>query len=212
MAIDDKSDTELNAGGTKSIHNLTGVPGDRILAVQKHQASGVSSPGRKILVQARRLPRKGSSFDSLLLSAIDVATHLQLARIYFVSSLAATIDFFEYLGRAYPFAVKEIVTRINPESDTSRVEDEHRLALAAQRCGFRYRDIEMNDGDGLRDLEQYFFPDTADHGEDQRPAQLAQFLFFHNNDRPLPTLCGRTPIQSLRNFPAFRRLVVFDPQ
>jgi hypothetical protein len=148
---------------------------------------------------------------------MDVCTHLQLARFYFVSSLAATIDFFEFIVRAFPFPVTEL------RADHSRLltsenarQFEHRFTLAAHRIGIRHTVKDLQGDDVESRLQRYFFETGAgtrgtQEDDEALLADLGQFLYFHNNHRSLPTLGGKTPVDTLRSFHSHHDLKVFDP-
>lgn len=147
---------------------------------------------------------------------MDACTHLQLARFYFVSSLAATMDFLEFAVKTFPFPITELRTdhtRLS-SSDTAR-QVEHRFTLAAHRIGIRHsiRDLQ---GDTVEsNLRQYFYEAALARGtqEDDEAilAGVQQYLSFHNNHRSLPTLDGKTPVDKLRSFEAHRRIENFNP-
>ncbi len=173
-------------------------------------------PGALVLIHTEMIPLPHSTFDSVLLSAMDSCTHLQIARFYFASSLAATIDFLEFIVKMFPFPIAELRadhSQVFP-SDTDR-EVEHRFMLAAQRVGMRHsiRDLQ---GDGVEsNLQQYFFeigvrPHGTQEDDEALLADLQQFLLFHNNHRALPTLEGKTPVGKLRSFEPYRDLKAFD--
>jgi len=213
-----RPDNDLSEGsGNKELWQTLSAAGNRrLLEFRKKLHAHAPVPGEIVLLNARKLPRASSSFDSVLLSAIDACTHLQLARIYFVSSLAATIDFVEFLVRAYPFHITEFRTYDNPLLAHERDDhEEHRFALAAHRCGIRHRAVIASEDDCLPTLERYLFPEIEpapidNNGSEEQSAKLERFLFFHNNDRSLPTLGGKTPLEAIRHFPEFRRVASFS--
>jgi hypothetical protein len=55
--------------------------------------------------------------------------------------------------------------------------------------------------------EQSFVPSS----KDDLHAELARFLFFHNNYRSLPWLGGKTPLQKLNTYRRFAEVHSFDP-
>lgn len=189
---------------------------DTLKHIQSELHRIAPSPGALVLVNTQTIPRPHSTFDSLILSAMDACTHLQLARFYFVSSLAATIDFLEFAVNTFPFPITELRTDHTRlfSSDTAR-QVEHRFTLAAHRIGIRHsiRDLQ---GDTVEsNLRQYFFEAALNRGtqEDDEAilADVQKYLFFHNNHRSLPTLEGKTPVDKLRSFGTHRRMKTFDP-
>lgn len=175
-------------------------------------------PGTLVLVHALQITRSSSTFDSVVLSAMDVNTHLQVGRMYFVSSLAATIDFLDFLSKAFPFPIREIRTDNHHlfTSESSR-QMEHRFALAAHRVGIRHsiRDIHDTNVESL--LRWYFFqdgrPEISETSIDEQtlPGELNQFLIYHNHHRCLPTLDGKTPVERLRSQTAYEDFGAFEP-
>lgn len=175
-------------------------------------------PGKLVLVHALQISRPSSTFDSVILSAMDLHTHLQVGRMYFVSSLAATIDFLYYLAKAFPFPIKEIRTDDHHLFATGSVrKQEHRFTLAAHQVGIRHsiRDIHDTSVESL--LRWYFFrdgqyeiPETSIN-EESLPDELDTFLNFHNNHRSLPTIGGKTPVERLRSHKAFKEFETFNP-
>jgi len=174
-------------------------------------------PGVLVLIHTQEIPRPHSTFDSVLLSAMDACTHLQLARFYFVSSLAATIDFLEFLVKTFPFPIAELRTdQSQLFSSNSARQTEHRFTLAAHRIGIRHSIRDLPGDDMESHLRRYFFESgihTPGTQEDDEAfmAQLQRFLFFHNHHRSLLTLDGKTPIEMLRDFDAYRDVRIFDP-
>ncbi|MEX2117745.1 MAG: hypothetical protein WEB37_12745 [Bacteroidota bacterium] len=189
-----------------------------LMNIQNDIRQAAPEPGALVLIQAQEIPRPNSTFDSVLLSAMDTCTHIQLARFYFVSSLAATIDFLDFIVKAFPFPIAELRTDHSPmsPSDSTR-QIEHRFTLAANRIGIRHsiRDLPGKTLESI--LRQYFFDGAVLKGaetpqDDQALiAELQRFLFFHNNHRSMPTLDGKTPVEKLRTCEPHGQIGSFDP-
>jgi hypothetical protein len=175
-------------------------------------------PGKLVLVHALQISRPSSTFDSVILSAMDLHTHLQVGRMYFVSSLAATIDFLYFLEKAFPFPIEEIRTDDHYLFAPGGVsQQEHRFTLAAHQVGIRHSIRDIHDMSVESLLRWYFFRDGRHEisetsiDEAALPDELDKFLYFHNNHRSLPTIGGKTPVERLRSHKAFREFETFNP-
>ncbi|MEX1138532.1 MAG: hypothetical protein WEB33_10235 [Bacteroidota bacterium] len=186
----------------------------------KHDiVSRAPEPGKLVLIHALEISRPASTFNSVVLSAMDVNTHLQLGRMYFVSSLAATIDFLHFLAKVFPFPIEEIRTDDHPlfASESNR-QLEHRFTLAAHQVGIKHSIRDVHDTSVESLLRWYFFHDGRNElsgtsaDEKTLPAELEKFLFFHNHHRSLPTIGGKTPIEELRRHKAYKDFGTFNPQ
>lgn len=173
--------------------------------IKRDLLSLAPEPGSLVLVHAQRIPRLSSTFDSVILSAMDVRTHLQTGRMYFVSSMAATIDFLDHVVRTFPFPIHEIRTDDHGLFSAEDRQMEHRFTLAAHKVGIRH-----SIGNALETgveslLRWYFFRDgrhefdNSDPDGGTLPDELGEFLRFHNRLRRLPTLGGKTPLEALRS-------------
>lgn len=181
------------------------------------QISEISAqPGNLVLIHAYPF-RVANDIQSILLSGMDVCTHLQLSRLYFLSSQAAAIDFLEFIVQEFPFDVAEVRTGTHVLfTDESIRQAEHRFTNAATRLGIHHSlTANVADSGILAILRTYFYArclSGMQAGVEQSVlADIRRFLYFHNNHRSLLTLGGKTPIQMLRSFPQFNDIRVFDP-
>lgn len=167
-------------------------------------------PGSLVLFRSDILCFPGAEIDSLLIQALDVRTRLLIGRCYFIASLAAKMDFIEYMVRSFPFPVQEIRTDGSVED---RHHTEHRFSLLALRLGIRHSVASFRDDEILSLLDCEFL-DPGETGQrwktpDEVTAELRLFLFEHNNLRPQqPT--EAPPVDILRGF--FPVPEAFDPR
>lgn len=204
-------------GERRKIRRLAGTR--YLKEIKRDIMSFAPEPGKLVLVHALQVKRSSSTFDSVILSAMDVNTHLQVGRMYFVSSLAATIDFLYFLKRVFPFPIEEIRTdhhHLFTSENTRQME--HRFALAAHRVGIKHsiRDIHDTSVESL--LRWYFFQDgrleipETSIDEQALPGELNKFLSYHNHHRSLPTIGGKTPVEKLRTQKSYADFGTFEPQ
>lgn len=167
-------------------------------------------PGSLVLFKSNVLRFPDVVMDSLLIQALDMRTGLLIGRCYFVSSLAAKMDFIEHMVRSFPFPVQEIRT---DESAEDWHHTEHRFSLLAQRLGLRHSVARFRNEGILAILDREFL-DAGAGGKrwkilDEATAELRMFLFDHNNLRPSFPF-GKTPVDILRGFLNFPH--PFDPR
>lgn len=195
----------LQALGSEQFH--------RLMADMRRDAP---VPGALVLTEVFTFPAP-SGVESALFSSIDVRTHLQAARLYFLSSNAAAADFLDFLVTMFPFRVQEVRTQPHPLfSGPTRSGAQHPFTPFAAHRGIRHSvSASSSDDDARKVLRQYFstqrmtFDETGP--QDQMPEDLRRFLYFHNHHRSLPTLGGKTPLRTLQSFPGFDHVVSFDP-
>lgn len=174
-------------------------------------------PGRLVYLTARQLPFLVHGLPPLLLISFDVCTHLQLARVYLTPTTASAIDFLSYIGNEYPFSIEEIRTlAVPPFCASSEAPYDSRFSMHAKRHGIAHSVLQTK----RDDIVFYFLNPMIYQGEvncadpvdeDQILHSIQRALFFHNNQRVLPTLRGRTPLQRLHMFDGFGHIVVFNP-
>ena len=175
-------------------------------------------PGALVYLDAAKLPIQVSGMQPVVFSAFDACTHLQIARIYLTASFASIADFMDFVQHKFPFGLSRIRTAtiepfwVDPLTTTIQRFTNH---LEAQ--GILHILVADRSQD---DLFSVFDHLTFVHqaGSSQRlPAipqlvgELITFLYFHNNNRAMASLNGKTPIQKLESFPGHEDVFSFDP-
>ncbi len=199
---------ELHVVGMHTMNNLT-----------YHIRTIAPWPGSLVYVESRRLSLRPQQFEPTLFSAVDICTHLQIARIYLTPSFGSAIDFVDYVRDRYPFPISEIRTGNAPPFGSPTTSPSHnRFTTALEGRGIKHTLIIEPHHDPvlatvLRLTFGGVFEGSLDHrGEEHLIDELTRFLFFHNNHRVLPTLGGLTPIMRLREFESFKHLRLFEPE
>lgn len=175
-------------------------------------------PGTLVYVEAKRLSYNWDGWRPILFSAVDVCTHLQIARMYLTPTHASAIDFLQFLVHHYPFQLKEIRTNgdpvfINPFSTQS----EHQFTAEAKKIGiFHTIALDPMNHPIMRVITKYVFGgafegSVEETSEEKVITGFVNFLFFHNNYRSLASLGGLTPLQKLNSFQGFENIIWFDP-
>lgn len=178
----------------------TAMSHDGIEDIRERIACVAPRPGALVLVKNAifRLPKQ--AVDSVLLQAIDVRTQLLMGRFYYVVSLAAKMDFVEYVASQFPFFLEEICTDDSGSSDGT---SEHRIALLASRLGIRHSITRFSDNGLLAYTNRHFFhlPSAAVRWKsiDDATTDFGAFMFRHNNERGLEIHHGSTPAEALRD-------------
>ncbi len=185
--------------------------------LRAHISKEAPFPGALVFAEARAI-HSDSGPDAALFSAIDVCTHLQIARPYFLSSKAAAFDFLEFLMHAFPFDIREIRTTGQPPfCGGESSQSQHPFTLHAERRAIRHSVLRGEEEErALMFLSGYFYPKRMLGVEDSPSGQkvvndLRRFVYFHNNHRSLATLDGKTPIHVLQSFGEFGDISSFDP-
>ncbi len=177
------------------------------------------TPGLVVYVTAKKLAIPLNGLNPVLFSAIDVNTHLQVSRAYLAPTTAAAVSFIEFAARKFPFKISLIRTQAQPPfrrmsgSDTSRD-----FSKLIGREGYVHSIIEERSRDALFSITSGLqFGGVADDTlvyalPQELHRELEQFLFFHNNYRPIPWLDGKTPVQKLRMFSQFTAIHTFSQE
>jgi hypothetical protein len=176
------------------------------------------TPGAIVCMMARELSPSRRELRPVLFSALDVNTHLQVARFYLTKTKASAVDFLQFARESFPFRIVRICTPAEPpfvtSSDCSSSID---LSRIAERQGIVYTSIRKAAHEELfRTLSRltfgWFVTDSLSHlTESDLVRELVNFLFFHNNHRSLPSLAGMTPLQKLKTMGRYQHLQSFDP-
>ena len=56
-------------------------------------------PGQLVFVDTKELSFRLNEFNPVVFSAIDVSTHLQVARLYLTSTAGSSVDFLDFIGQ-----------------------------------------------------------------------------------------------------------------
>ena len=175
------------------------------------------SPGQIVYLHTTKLAMRLGGLQPVIFSAIDAATHLQVAQANFAMTSAAALLFVDFVAHSFPFPISEIRTRKELPFHNPKDNRPHRdfPTLIGDR-GYAHSFLETHSSDALFSItskmlfgglsEGQAFPASA--YELQRA--LAQFLTFHNNFRFVPWLQGKTPMQKLKTFKSFQRIHSFS--
>lgn len=175
------------------------------------------APGRIVYLHTTNLGRRLNGLEPVVFSAIDAATHIQVAQINFARTSAAAFSFVDFAVRSFPFPVTEIKTRKESPFGNQHNHRPHRNfgTLIGER-GLLHSFVNHPPSDVLFSItsKQVFgyVGDTLRCPDSTLELQnsLHQFLFFHNNFRFIPWLDGKTPIQKLRTFERYQSIHSFS--
>jgi hypothetical protein len=176
------------------------------------------NPGFLVYIEAKRLSYSWKGWRPILFSAIDVCTHLQIARMYLIPNSASAIDALDFIAERYPFPIREVRTTADPLfTHPASIQSEHQFTNKAKQLGmFHSIVLDPSNHPILRIISKYQFGGTFE-GSIEKPteenvmAALVNYLFFHNNHRSLASLGGLTPLQKLKSFDGFEKIELFDP-
>lgn len=175
-------------------------------------------PGRLVFVDTKELSFRLNEFNPVVFSAIDVSTHLQVARLYLTSTAGSSVDFLDFISRKFPFPILEIRTSgKSPFTTSTTLQANHLFTSTAAKGGIMHSVSPNPQDDELLSIFTKltfggYFEGSIDYSAEQRLVrELINFLFFHNNHRSLPSLGGISPIQKLKLFEGYGHLHVFDP-
>lgn len=198
---------ELHKVGERYMNSLTMMI-DR--AAQK--------PGHLVFLDTKKLSFSLNEFEPVVFYAVDVATHLQIARLYMTSSAGSSVEFLDFITQKYPFTISEIRSTVkSPFTYSNKLQANHPFtSLAAARGILHSVTADPMEDDLLSLVARLtfngYFEGSVDYSAERRLIrELINFLFFHNNHRALPSLGGLNPIQKLKQFQGFGHIHVFDP-
>ncbi len=175
-------------------------------------------PGSLLYLQAKKLAIRVNGLEPVVFSAIDVTTHLQVAQVYLALTTAAAVSFLDFVVQSFPFTISQIRSCgerpfHHPTSDQAR---RNFTAMMVKR-GLVHSIIENPSHDALFSITSRLMFGGIIEGsmvlasEQELQRELAQFLLFHNNYRPIPWLEGKTPLQKLKSINGFAGIHLFDP-
>jgi hypothetical protein len=175
-------------------------------------------PGSLVFLLAERLACGNDELNPTVFTAIDACTSLEVARIYMTWTFASAVDFLLFAAELFPFQIRRVRTLASgPFYRPTIPEGNHEFARIAQERGISHSLITDAAEDELYQAASKFafhgmFDGRMDRESELRILKaLADFLFFHNNQRSLPSLGGKTPVQKLHSFAGYDRLRYFDP-
>lgn len=175
-------------------------------------------PGALVYLDSANLSFQLGDMRPTVFSAFDACTHIQIARIYLTDSFTSAADFLDFARRKLPFGISRIRTAakdpfwVDPLASpiqrfTSHLEAQGILQIVV---------ADRSQDDFFSVFDHLTFVHQA--GSSRRsPAipelvgELIAYLYFHNNNRPMASLKGKTPLQKLKSFPGFEEVRSFDP-
>jgi len=197
---------------------LSGAGPSRVKRLTLAIDATAPEPGSLVYLFAEKLACGSDELNPSVFSAIDACTHLQVARLYMTWTFASAVDFLSFAGELFPFQIRRVRTLASgPFYRPTIPEGNHEFARIAQDHGISHSLITDAPRDELYQVVsklvfQGIFDGQADRQAELRVVKaLADFLFFHNNKRLLPSLGGKTPLQKLNSFAGYDRLRYFDP-
>jgi hypothetical protein len=222
---------KANTNGINTKQPLHYLPGPHTLRpIQAGEASGQAirlaltadtiapEPGSLVYLFAERLASSNDDFNPCVFSAIDACTCLQIARLYMTWTFASAVDILSFAVELYPFQIRRVRTLASgPFYRPSIPEGSHEFARIAEKHGINHSLITDPARDDLYQVVSKFAFHGVIEGRPDRESELrvvkslADFLFFHNNQRSLPSLDGRTPLEKLHSFAGHDRMRYFDP-
>jgi len=175
-------------------------------------------PGSKLFVEGRKLNCRWYGLQPMLFSAIDLCTHLQIARVYLTQTVASAVDFLDFLVASYPFLMRELYTP--PDlwfCDPVVPQVIHRFS---RECALRnmVHTVLSNPSQDviIRRVRSYFYHSMLESSEGGGTEQaiipdLRNYLLVHNNYTALETISNQVPIDKLRTYSGFESVGQFDP-
>jgi hypothetical protein len=175
-------------------------------------------PGALVFLSSGRPSCKLNGTETVVFSAFDASTHLQIARVYFSETFASAVDFVDFIRRKFPFSISRIRTSMESPFliDSGRPTGE-RFTSHLEAQGVVHSMIgDLSRDDLFSVFTQLSFVRVA--GDSQQyssnqdlMSEFITYLFYHNNYRTLPSLKGWTPVQKLNSFDGYEAVESFDP-
>lgn len=175
-------------------------------------------PGSKLFIEGRKLSCRWYGLQPMLFSAIDLCTHLQVARVYLTQTVASAVDFLDFLVASYPFLMRELYTP--PDlwfCDPVVPQVIHRFS---RECALRnvVHTVLSNPSQDviIRRVRSYFYHSVLESSEGGGSEQaiipdLRNYLLVHNNYTALETISNQVPIDKLHSYSGFESVEHFDP-
>jgi len=175
-------------------------------------------PGSILYLDSAVLPFPVDNMQPTVFSAFDTCTHLQVGRIYLTNTFASAADFLEFLHRKLPFGISRIrTTAKDPFWSEPGASPLQRFRSHLEAQGILHTLIEDGSQDDFYSLFNHLTFIHQAGSSDRRPkiseliGELIAYLYFHNNNRTMASLQGKTPLEKLRMFPGLEEFQAFDP-
>jgi transposase len=180
--------------------------------------SSLPQPGDVVEIAVKEINHYAPQFRVVQYTAVDAATRLQITRFYASHSTLSALDFLQHIRAHFPFVIKAIQTRpdtvftslLHPgtrthafTSNLNALGIEHIVTNGDPRKRNRkvLRVLRIDDEEFFR-LRQFTSPEEL-------AAAMNEYLDFYNNRRRSTALGNRSPVERLRQFPAYRHLERF---
>lgn len=175
-------------------------------------------PGSLVYLDSAKLPFQFGGVRPSVFSAFDTCTHIQIARIYPTESYASATDFLEFTARKLPFTISRIRTAAkSPFWIASSTTPSQRFTAHLEAQGILHMVVpDRSQDDFFSVFDHLTFVHQAG-SSNRSPAipevvgELIAYLDFHNNNRTMASLKGRTPLEKLKTFPGYLEVQSFDP-
>jgi hypothetical protein len=175
-------------------------------------------PGDLVYLDSSNLPFQLGDMRPTVFSAFDICTHIQIARIYLTNSFASAVDFLDFARRRLPFRISRVRFAakgpfwVDPLTSpiqrfTNHLETQGILHVVVT-------DRSQDDFFSVFDHLTFVHQAGSSHRSPAIPelvGELIAFLYFHNNNRPMASLKGKTPVEKLKTFPGLKVVQSFDP-
>ena len=174
-------------------------------------------PGRLVYLQAKKLAMRLNGLEPVLFSALDVNTHLQVARVYLTMTRAAAVDFVESAAQSFSFPILRVRSLAEAPFAPSAGNSVCDFTSAMNARGIEHSVLRNPSSDALFSLlTKLTFGGVPEQplptaSKDGLQAELGRYLFFHNNYRKLPWLGGKTPLEKFNASRKSSKLRFFDP-
>ena len=175
-------------------------------------------PGALVYLDSANLPIQLGDTRPTVFSAFDACTHIQIARVYLTDSFASAADFLDFVRRKLPFRISRIRTAakepfwVDPLPSPVRRFTSHLEAQGVLHMVVT--DRSQDDFFSVFDHLTFVHQAGSSHRSPAIPelvGELIAFLYFHNNNRTMASLKGKTPVEKLKTFPGFEEVLSFDP-
>jgi len=175
-------------------------------------------PGALVYLDSSILPFQLGNMRPTVFSAFDACTHIQIARIYLTDSFASATDFLDFARRKLPFGISRIRTAAkSPFWVDPLTSPNQRFTTHLEAQGILHlvvADRTLDDFFSVFDHLTFIHQAGSSHRSPAIPelvGELIAYLYFHNNNRTMASLKGKTPLEKLKTFPSFEEALSFDP-
>ncbi len=175
-------------------------------------------PGALVYLDSANLSIQLGDLRPTVFSAFDACTHLQIARIYLTDSFASAADFLEFARRKVPFGISRVRTALkDPFWIDPLVSPIQRFTSHLEAQGILHMVVADRSQDDFFSVFDHLTFIHQAGSSNRSPAipelvgDLIAYLYFHNNNRAMASLKGKTPLEKLKSFPGFEAIQSFDP-